>query len=730
MNKYKNEHSVSPNFSLAFQQMVSFAAIAKVRNLSEVLDELILQCYVILPSEPLNSPATLIKIIDALFGIKLLEKNVAISLDRLLSRQYLIKLPGNHLGLSQDVQARLTTRIQEARALESDVKEAWLQQVAANAQLPKEKLWNVLMLYLAQAFKRHGIQAVSLLDPASQVSQEQLGSLSSILDTLVHDNIPQVQRDIARKTIASFIADVRTDRKRAEYIAQLADSAFNYFSLMISPEISARLREKLNPLVLFLDTNFIFGILQIHTNPQVDVSNELLEAVKQFNLPFKLRYHEFTVRETTNTLYHFGGELRKHRWSQNISRAAAKSERVSGIELRFHQKNAVVPIEVDDFMSPYKHWEIMLKDKGIDIYRLAGNNAQLAKRADLEADYKTYLKCHHMERSYEAVQHDMAVLETVESLRSKAASSLDAGALLITCDYQLYRFDAEKSRKDGTLSCTILPNLLWQILRPFISSNEEFDRAFAETFALPEFTLSKGGAAKAASKMLSILASYSGLPEETASKMLANDLLFAELQTKPTDKAFQDAVETEMSRLNIALVEEKAALQGELEGKHKQTADRDRRLAQAEDALNKTKQELEARDNTISRLQNERNDEARRTYTSVADAETQRSERDGVVSELGKQQRKALTIAKITSISGGILIALLFELIVNYVIPWQWLLRNSNSYGLQASISLMLIFLSVGACVKPWRKVFWIVGVFGLIFAILTMLGGPAPIKR
>ena len=80
---------------------------------------------------------------------------------------------------------------------------------------------------------------------------------------------------------------------------------------------------KLNPLILFLDTNFLFGLLNLHVNPQVDVSAELCDSILKFHLPFKLRYHDATTREMTNTLFYFGGELRRQKWPQNISRAAA-----------------------------------------------------------------------------------------------------------------------------------------------------------------------------------------------------------------------------------------------------------------------------------------------------------------------------------------------------------------------------------------------------------------------
>src|SRR5207249_2247079 len=174
--------------------------------------------------------------------------------------------------------------------------------------------------------------------------------------------------------------------------------------------------------------------------------------------PFRLRYHEATQREMSNTLFHFGDGLRRHRWPQQLSRAALKAGVVSGLELRYHQKNADQPIEVDDFLAPYEHWEILLKERGIDIYRVDASQDRLRARADLEGEYKVFLRRNGREKPDPVIEHDMAVLETVHSLRSKASSTLDAGAVLTTCDYFLYRFDWEANRQAGNSTSTVLPS--------------------------------------------------------------------------------------------------------------------------------------------------------------------------------------------------------------------------------------------------------------------------------
>ncbi len=741
MNGQNRKNSASsPNFSLAFQQMASFVAIAKTRDFNEILDELVQQCFVVLPNEPFSTPLNITEAIHALFGIKLAEKDVTFCIRRLNERKSLITLQGGQMGLSQEVAQNLMARIADARRLEENVKTTWLKQIHSHKpSLGAEKLWIVLRDYLAKAFRRHGIQAIALMDPTSDLAREQMGSLSSILESVVREHFDEGQRHGAREAVSSFVSTVPSDRKRAEYIAQLADGAFNYFSLTVAPEVSEKLRSKINPLTLFLDTNFLFGILNLHVNPQVDVSAELLEAIQQFKLPFRLRYHDATSREMTNTLHYFGSELSKQTWPQHISRAAVKSEALSGIELRYHHKNADQHIEVEDFLSPYLHWELLLRERNIDIYRVDSSEERLLTRANLEADYKDFLAKVRRDKPLEAIQHDMAVLETVRSLRSNGKNTLDAGVILVTCDYHLCRFDWESSRKERRPGCAMLPSLLWQILRPFISDSQGIDQAFAATFALPEFAMTRGGAERAASRMLSILAGYKDIPEETAVKMLADDLLLADLQSKKNEDEFARAIESAIAKENASLFEEKAALERQLAGEKQEREARESQLHEATKTLQEKQKELadqiqalqkkERTIRTFAESSQQHTHRAREAEILMQTAMMEKKQVEAHAKELLKKidlsERKATLTAKIASIAISLLVVLLFHLMVHSIFRWDWLLSNPNSYGIQGCISFMLFFGIMGLGVKTWRKALWVVGLFGVLFVALQLLGGP-----
>ena len=87
-------------------------------------------------------------------------------------------------------------------------------------------------------------------------------------------------------------------------------------------------------------------------------------------------------------------------------------------------------------------------------------------------------------------------------------------------------------------------------------------------------------------------------------------------------------------------------------------------------------------------------------------------------------EQQLLQTKKIASVVTAFLVVLLFEVTVNWIVPWNWLLNHPNSFGLQGCISLMAFFAVLGAWVKPWRNVLWVVGVLGALFVTLQIIGG------
>ena len=699
MDNRTHEAGKSRDFSLAFEQMCGVVAMSQSRTADETLLRLVKVCLTVFHDQRFSCAQDFIEMIDDLFGLQMPAHEIQEALDHLVTEGSVQVDNGAH-SLKLDARAEINDQIEEATSLEKRVKENWLWEIAATyPTIPTDQAWKALRGYLQRAFRRHGIQTAALLDPSMEIAPAHSASLSDLLrEALVETDLESDK--YARPAIAGFFTAIDRHVDRAKYITQLADAAYGYFSLTVAPDTADQMRHELSPLTLFLDTNFLFGILDLHTGSQVAVSNHLLDAITEHTFPFRLRYHEATQGELDRTIAYYGGELRSRVWPRSLSRAAAISRHLSGLELKYHRRHAEVGIDVDSFLRPYQHTDILLKEKNIDVYR--PRTQRLSERNDLLHEYSGFLQSRKKKKPYESIDHDVTVLDQVRQLRSAAESSLEARALLLTCDYHLYRFDWESSREKGLMPCTVLPNLLWQILRPFVPMSSSFDQSFAATFAIPEFRVVGSDSSKACSTMMHILAGYKDISEQTAARMLSNDLLIERLRTAKDDDMLEEYVREAFIEENNLLVEENAELQRKLaEVRRKQSEDAstdERRLADerqerldAQKELDRARREIQEREREQKEAVENALEQARQERSAREQAEQRAQESEIVAAQARQKNATILAVVKATGLSIAVL--LIFEGLV-HLIPCHWLLRHQNSLGIQLSIDFFLVGVS------------------------------------
>jgi hypothetical protein len=400
-----DSHSaVTANFSVAFESMCSVVAISRTRSSAETLRQLLLQCLVILPHDRLRTAHEMAEVIDALFGLRIPEHEVDTALEALLRDGSVERRPDLSLFISQPLADQLSALIESSRALEAKVKEEWLREVEREYPgFPLRKAWKAVRAYLTGAFRRHGMQAAALLGSGLETAPHHAKSLSLLLDDALREAELQAFRE-SRAVVTSFLTTASASSARIAYIGQLADGAFNYFSLAAAPDVASELRRALVPLTLFMDTNFLFGILDLHANPQVAVSRDLLRAVAEYSLPFSLVYHERTRDELISTINYYAGALRGKKWPPTLSRAALRSGvELSGIEQRYHQMNADIPTDPEEFIAPYRHADVLLEQKGISVVQREAQGHH--ERDGLNYRYGQFLSRYGKDKGPDAIDH-------------------------------------------------------------------------------------------------------------------------------------------------------------------------------------------------------------------------------------------------------------------------------------------------------------------------------------
>jgi len=741
----KSESVKSSNFSVAFEQMCSFVAIANTQNIEDTLKQVVIQCFVVLPEERFVNSSQIVEAIESVFGLRVSENQVQNIISQLSSEGIVKRPTGTNLVISAEVQGEIEKGNEEALILEKRVQEEWLIEVSMEfPELSIDKMWPALRAYLTKAFRRHGIQTAALFDPLLDITSENSKSLAVMLSEVVKGMFDADMQANAHKAISNFFYNIAGFNDRSKYVSQLADGAFHYFSLTVDPTVAKQFRKKLSNLTLFLDTNFLISILGLDDDKLVDVSNQLLSAINNHNFPFVLRYHPSTFEELDGTIQYFKSRLASNHWPTALSRAAINTRCTPGIEMKYHQKNVDSMIDVDTYFKPYDHLDIILKGKNIDIYMSSGQAEERTHQlADLYYEYKEFLVKRGKDKSHGQIEHDMIMLDKVRQLRSGVKTTLEAGALIVTCDKNLYLFDWETSRKEGGYPCTILPNLFWQILRPFISDDIDFDRAFAETFAIPEIRSISSSSQAACRKLLCMLTAYEGISEESATRMLSNDLLIDRIKEVTEDEEIHEIIKLAIVEQNEMLSEEIADRDKQLDYERVERIEKEKKLNEEKTRVEEEKRSIEEdKKLTDKALLDERkqvvstkkilaevtkkaeevafdNEKKELDILNIKQAAREDNfEKEKIEQEFEKYKKlSAIALAIVTSVVllvvflGGVR---LFE--------WKWLINHTNSLGLQASVSCLLVVSN--ACFWFSKRRSWLFGVavIGFIWSIISLL--------
>lgn len=717
-----------------FSRLCHLAALSKEGKTKAAVDNVVLTILAINRAFSASTAEQVVDAINTYFSLPLRVDAVQSSVDTHLSNGRLIRdRVTKTLGLSANIRAEIEDHISEANRLEQEVRDQWLQSLAGIDSLAPEtheQLWKALGVYMAQAFQRHGAETISLLDPSIASREDEKGSLATYLDSAVKSSCKNIPYEDAVRLISDFF--IQPPHNRTRYLAQLLDGTFTYFALTFDQFTSTYLKEGLSPLSLFLDTNFIFALLDISESHLKDVSLELIEVIGKQKLPFKLYYHEETLKELRRVIGSAGDDLKARRWPQTMSRAAIQAGVLQGITRKYHMVNAEIPTDPEVFLSKYEHIEELLNDAGLTIYRAISNRALDEQRHLLVAEYKQFVDSHRpTPRPYEALNHDMAVWQTVLKTRKKSSMVFGVGAYFLTMDYLLYRFDSLRLRKRDDLGVVILSNQFMQLLRPFVPTNPDIDESFVEIFALPELRTVVRDYATTSMKVFSYLSTFADMNEPTAVRILTDQVLSGKLRDlKEDSKDFDDLIDNEIAKENTLLQKQADKLKADVASADQKAQAFKKMALEKQTDLQRLEGEkrlaLEAGDNAQRKAiaAELRAEEAERNLQRLS------AENGRVISDHGKaiEELKGQlgTYALIARIFGGVLftiVGLTAILLFSVFGTWTWLDSHPNRLGLYTSAVLTVVCFGWAIADEKRRNIALVALFAPILIAVITMLG-------
>jgi hypothetical protein len=555
------------DYQKVFNNLCHIKALSHDNKFDEIVQHIILNVLYQCKDKVIATSDDIVVKIAELYGITIRAAVILSNTDKLLDAGKIQKSTQGGISLSVPVAEALKANIEKSQRLETKIKTDWLTDLKSTfidqTDDELEFLWRGLQLYLTQIFEQHGVQTLNLLNPQNKSNEIETSS-SIIVDQIVEKIGGFVTIPILTESINSFFGSA--DSERVNYLVQLADATFTSYALTSDKQTVEFLNGGYNDLDLFLDTNFIFGVLDLHKNTEDTAAKEIIEETKRNRLPFRLRYHPETLDEFTRAFDAKANLIKGVSWTRETSRLALMVNELSPIEKLYHETNVNQEIDPRIFLEKYDHIGKILKDLGLSEYPSFTNiRRDDDELADIESDIQSYDDFYNKnphrrqkQKSYAKFKHDIVVLRDVRDLNPKKTKFLDSRAFFVSSDYVLSRYEKIKYVKRFEIEFVISPSVFLQLIRPFIVSNHASDKRFVDTFTIPEFRAFDIDYSSTKSKALQIINDqFHGATFKTKAQILRDRVLIEKMEQSRDDHEKQvDIIESFVAQQNAVLTEQ------------------------------------------------------------------------------------------------------------------------------------------------------------------------------
>jgi hypothetical protein len=193
------------------------------------------------------------------------------------SQKMLLRLPSDTYRIPEEQRAVFEEEIAASEKVEVQAKESFCKLVTeVGAGLDPEKVWTTFEHdFLGPLIKQVGVNAYRL------VAGEKLALDPALVDHFLQP-FPQETHSKLRALVTTFI-DPKKPEVRA-FISRMLHARFCVEASGLPEEVLTKLNASVGKpirFVMFVDTNFLFSLLELHENPSNAASEELRELIAQ-----------------------------------------------------------------------------------------------------------------------------------------------------------------------------------------------------------------------------------------------------------------------------------------------------------------------------------------------------------------------------------------------------------------------------------------------------------------
>ena len=682
-------------------------------------------------------------ILEREFRLNLSKTKLSSALGSLESQGMLIKLPDASYRIPEQQRSIFEKEIADAERVASNAQAFFVTLVTKIcADLDAPGVWRTFESeFLTPLINEVGANAYRL------IAGEQMVVNKDLADRFLSRFLPEFHPKL--NELVKVFLDPKKEEVRA-YISRMLHARFcveaSGLPEVVIQKLSATVGKQIRFRV-FVDTNFLFSLLELHENPSNASARELQNLISQLksNPQVELFITSRTIDEAKRSIASAKFNLSGIPAGRNFTQAALQVC-VSGMAERFlsERLRRGGNLSAEDWFDPYLNDFIPIaRGKGIELFNEKldsyGVRQDVIDDIHLVTEYEKKNFEPNKRKSYEKIAHDMILWHFVTDKRAAYIESpIDAEEWILTVDFRLIGFDEHKQRiKDAKVPLCLHPTSLVQLLQFWVPRTKEFEEAVLGSLRLPflfqEFDVD---AERTSLKILKGLGRFEGsdeISEQTITHVILNEELRSRLKSDQTEEA-------EIALIRDALVEEMKAQAAAEDNKSQQLHNM---VKEKDAALIALDAKTQAKDEEIAELKTKVGEEETRSKAVHKQLEAQSAE----IIELklkwqqmeeSKKQRRAL-FGYFGLLAVVILIAGLAASLVDGLLPRRCakIIGTLPTRLLAGILAFVAGHLVLEYCVKgkermtklwpfkqirKFRKLLWALVILGLVLGVIGNL--------
>lgn len=359
------------------------------------------------------------------------------------------------------------------------------------------ELWEIFKLYIHDCYLTHGKKIIETL--IDKIKNDEDDDIKKIFKKH-SDNLKNAELVKILKIYVENYPDL-INSSNLNYLTELANKTESFYSLGLAKEEYEKFYEKLKfDWIIFLDTNFIYSILGLHTHPEDRAAKYVIEIGGLIGIQFK--YISKTYEELSNRKKDFDKHIPKKLEPSHI-RTLLNSDEIDNFAKSYFEKKLRDSENTPHPSDVVYHSQNNLKSRKINIYN--SNFEALSQFEDhildQESKYNDFLASLDEWRIKKGlrpkgqkdplqVHHDVFLREAILHLRKKTITSYnDAKYFGLTLDKTLIKFDRHNTNRKSAgivIPTFFYPSfLLKRLLRYSPVKTDDYLRAFINTISTP-----------------------------------------------------------------------------------------------------------------------------------------------------------------------------------------------------------------------------------------------------